>query len=104
MPKQAEKKKLSGSFNPTHDFEKEKTFTGEYQSTREVKFKKGKREQTSNIHTFLVEDEEVDIWGSAIIDSSLSKIEKGAMIEITYRGKGATKDGAKLNLYDVFKV
>lgn len=62
-------------------------------------------EGKSTIHTFKKEDgEEVSIWGSAVIDDQLSKVEFGGYVLIKYLGlKKAKTGGRSYHDFEVFE-
>lgn len=93
-----------GQFNPVHDFEKDKAIEGVFKDKRAVETKNGKKRQMSNIYTFETDKGLKDVWGSAIIDNAMEKAKIGDRIGIEFIRKDKTKDGSKLNIFEVYKV
>lgn len=62
-------------------------------------------EKNSSIHTFKKENgEEIVMWGSAVMDDQLSKVEFGGYVLIKYLGKQKTKSGGKqYHNFEVFE-
>jgi hypothetical protein len=81
-----------------HNFEEEKQLTGVLIEKREAKGKYG------NLRVYDLEtgpNTYRTVFGSAILDDKLSKVDVGERIRITYEGKEKAKSGAE---YKNFKV
>ena len=74
-----------GNYAPVHDFDASPYLDGIYQGV-EAKQIKGR---DTTIHTFLVNGEEVQAWGAAILDSRLEGLE-GAKVRVHKTGQKLT--------------
>jgi len=80
------------------DFEENPEFVGEYVGKQE-----NVGENNSTLYTFKdTEGEIVKVWGSAILDSRLSTAAVGDNYKIVFTGKGKTKSGRPVKLFDVW--
>jgi len=55
----------------------------------------GVGENNSTVHHFEVEKEDFGVWGSAVIDSKLSRIPFGKEVMIEYLGKKKSEKGGR---------
>ena len=88
-----------GDFPETWDFEEQGDLVGTFLGT-EVKEIKGK---DRSIHSFEVDGETVNAWGTAILDSRLNDVATGARVKVQKTGKKiATKGGRQAWEFKVF--
>lgn len=81
----------SADFPDTWDFDENPELVGTYLATKEVDTKHGKRE----VHQFNVDGEDVDAWGTAILNSRMKDIESGTDVKVVKTGdKIKTKGGS----------
>lgn len=95
-------KKVEGSGNAdVWNFETQPELEGEF-----VKVETGIGPNNSNLYHFLVggdlEQEEVVIWGSTVLDTKLAGLNHGDKVKIDYLGKAKGKRGTEYRNYDVF--
>lgn len=86
------------AFAPVHDFEENDTLIGVYQGSREVETKKGAR----TIHSFLVNGEEVEAWGAAILNDRLKGLEDQKVKIVRPGDKLPTNSGGSAWNFKVF--
>lgn len=55
----------------------------------------------SRLHVFKTATGNVGIWGSAMLDEKLSRIEPGTMTQVSYQGKDTLKGGRTLKKFKV---
>lgn len=83
------------------NFETDKELEGEF-----VRKEEKVGPNNSNMFYFLVgsgvESEEVAVWGGAVLDSRLDKVQAGTKVKIVYLGKQTSKRGNQFKNYDVF--
>lgn len=73
---------------------------GHFQGTQEITFKNGDKGTT---HYFYDKETEstYGISGSARLNGLMSKVDKGCLTEITYKGKESTPNGRMAHAFDV---
>lgn len=93
--------KGGGDFPPVHDFKENPVLVGTYLGSEDKNIKGN--DQPSRIHSFEVDGETVQAWGSAILNSRLEDVEPGSRVKIEKPGtKVATKTGRQAWDWKVF--
>jgi hypothetical protein len=59
-------------------------------------------QKKSTVYTLRTATGETNVWGCYIIDNALASVKLGTKIKVVYGGKGKTKKGTPLNIYDVY--
>jgi hypothetical protein len=59
-------------------------------------------QKKSTIYTLHTSSGQKNVWGCYIIDQALANVKLGTKVKIVYGGKGKTKRGTPLNIYDVY--
>lgn len=83
------------------DFDTQKEFEGEF-----IRKEEKVGPNNSNLYYFKagvgVDEEEVAVWGGAVLDGRLAEVQPGTKVKIVYIGKQTSKRGNQFKNYDVF--
>lgn len=71
---------------------------GDYHGSREVETKNGSR----TLHSIVTEDEEVVVWGTAVLNSKLANVVSGQEVWIHRLGKAKSQSGTDYWDYELF--
>ena len=85
-------KKWVAERNEVHDWEKEKTLSGVYTSSRVVTTENG------DVNMYTIDKgggKMVDVWGKTMLNDFFKNMKFGETIEITYIGKEKSKKGGR---------
>lgn len=86
-----------GDFPPVHDWD-DGPILGSYKGSKEVTTKNG----LSTIHSFDVDGEELQCWGTTLLSGRLADVEPGSRVKVIKTGnKIPTKSGHKANEFKV---